>query len=89
MKVSKLGRQRLTLLVDTNLGHISTSYPSFYPKQTPSDFRAVSPCISGGSIRAKSEAFQSINDTTVDTIILAIDDDGSVVEELMGVNVEF
>ena len=31
----------------------------------------------------------SINDTLVDAIILAIDDDGTVVDELDGVMVEF
>ena len=31
----------------------------------------------------------AINDTVVDTIILAVDDDGDVVDEIVGVMMEF
>ena len=44
--------------------------------------------MSGGALKAESGPMTSINDTLVDAIILAIDDDGTVVDELDGVMME-
>lgn len=47
------------------------------------------PCVSGGSLTAESGPLTSINDTSVDTIIRAIDEEGEVVDEIMAVMMEF
>lgn len=45
--------------------------------------------IAGASIRAASGPSTTINDTAVDAIIFAVDDDGDVVAELDGVVMAF
>lgn len=48
----------------------------------------ICPCILGSSISTEW-APSRINDTVVDTIVLAVDGDGNVVEEKVGVMIEF
>lgn len=47
------------------------------------------PRFSGASISAESGPSISINDTAVDAIIMAVDDEGNVVDEIVGVMMEF
>lgn len=47
------------------------------------------PCISGASIVAESGPPIAINDTAVDALILAVDSDGNVVDEIVGVMMMF
>lgn len=50
---------------------------------------SVCPCIAGASIRAGSGPSVSINDPAVDTINIAVDEDGDVVDEIDGIMIEF
>ena len=45
--------------------------------------------ISGGSIRAVSGPSMAVNETVVDTIILAVDGNDKVVDEIVGAKMEF
>lgn len=45
--------------------------------------------VSGASLISEAVPYIAINDTAVETIVHALDDDGNVVEEKLGVMMEF
>jgi len=47
------------------------------------------PWTSGGAVKAESGPMTSIYDILVDAIILAIDDNGTVIDEVDGVMMDF
>ena len=49
----------------------------------------IRPCNSGDSITEESEMLRDITDSAVEAIILVVDGDDNVVEERMGVRMEF
>lgn len=55
----------------------------------PCAARVNLPRIPGVSIRAGSGSSMAMNDTAVDTIIFAVDSEGQVVDEIVGVMMEF